>query len=758
MRFGRAAGFAAVLLTALATTATAAAAQSQIPPAQIGCETDTDIEVRSLKFSGNKAYTAYALERGVATTASTWWRRMFKVFGQKYCLDSLHALVYDSARLDFHYRRTGFPDVQIKPILKPLGGRKVAVEYRITEGQPMLLDSVTVVWEASIADSSSFTDDLPVEAGDRFDIIVLEATRDTIRRRLLNNGYPEAEVLRNFDQFPSQHRSTVQFVVNPGPKSWIGKINIPTPSPADQNGTARISTARVRQVLGVAEGDLYNEGSLQRAGRSLFETEAFRFVGVTVDSTTLGDADSLVNINVSLSESELLATRASLGWATFDCLRAQVNHTNYNFTGLRRLDLNARVSKVGTSGPTEALRGLCTTALLDDEVSDTLNYYLGATVSQAALFGLRIVPSFSVYSERRSEYKAFLRETPVGVIATAQQGIGTRLPMTWSYQLEFGRTTAQPAFFCAVFNVCETEVRERLERYTRSAVVGWAVTRSRVNSLTSPTSGTIARLDLRHASPIVGATKDASFNRATLEGSWFTPAFGGTLAMRFRTGTVLGSRLGLIGNSTPTFIPLQERLYAGGPNSVRGFRQNEMGPAIYIPNAIDSVAVPGHDSLQIWRSDSLGTSERTVPTGGDNVIVGNIELRLRAPAYPELVQYALFVDAGQVWNRGRAGTGVNFADLRVTPGVGLRVFTPVGPIRVDVGYNPYRRPEGPAYITDRSGNLICVSPGNTLRVLVKEGEAPRQIDEGDCPATYVPRFGKRFIDRLTFQFSIGQPF
>jgi outer membrane protein assembly factor BamA len=756
MHIGRAAGFAAVLLTALATTATAAAAQ--IPPAQIGCESDSDIEVRSLKFNGNEAHSDYALERGVATTASTWWRRMFKVFGQKYCLDSLQALVYDSARLDFHYRRTGFLDVQIKPILRPLGGRKVSVEYQITEGRPMLLDSVTVLWDGAVEDSLHFTDDLPVEAGDRFDIVVIEAARDTIRRRLVNRGYPEADVRRNYDQYPSEYRSTVQFVIEPGPKTWIGQINISTPTPADSSRGARVSIARVREVLGVDEGDLYNEGALQQAGRSLFATEAFRFVGVTVDSTTLQDADSLVNINVSLSESELLATRASIGWATYDCLRAQVNHTNYNFTGLRRLDLNARISKVGTSGPTEWAQGACTSLLLDDEVSDTLNYYLGATISQAALFGLRIVPAFSVYSERRSEYKAFLRETPVGVIATVQQGIGTQLPMTWSYQLEFGRTTAQPAFFCAVFNVCETEVRERLERYTRSAVVGWAATRSRVNNLTSPTSGTVARLDLRHASPVVGATKDASFNRATLEASWFTPAFGGVLATRLRAGTVLGSRIDLTGNSTPTFIPLQERLYAGGPNSVRGFRQNEMGPAIYIPNAIDSIPVAGHDTLQIWRSDSLRTGERTVPTGGDNVIVANVELRLRAPAYPELAQYALFVDAGQVWNRGRAGTGVNFADIRITPGVGLRVFTPVGPLRVDVGYNPYRRPSGPAYITDRSGNLICVSPGNTLRVLVKENEAPRQIDEGDCPASYAPRFGRRFIDRLTFQFSIGQPF
>jgi outer membrane protein insertion porin family len=748
----RAAFLAAALLSALATTATA---QRQ---AQIGCDDDDDIEVRELKFVGNRAHTEYNLERGIATTASTWWRRTFRVFGQKYCLDSLAALVEDSARLDFHYKRTGFPDVRIQPAIRSLGGRRVVVEYRITEGQPMLMDSVSILWEQSVEDSTRFTDDLPIEPGDRFDIVVLEATRDSIRTRLLNRGYPNAEVLRNFDQYPADHRATVQYVIVPGPKTWIGTIITPPPQPANPTLAPRVSIPRVREVLGVKEGDLYNESALQRAARGLFSTEAFRFVGVALDTASLTDAvDSLVNIKVTLSESELLATRAQVGWANLDCLRGQVNHTNYNFLGLRRLDLNARLSKIGTSGPTEWAKGLCTSELLNDEVSDTLNYYLGASLSQAALFGLQIVPTFSVYSELRSEFKAYLRETPIGVIASAQQGIGSQLPMSWSYQLEYGRTAAQPAFFCAVFNVCEAEARERLERYTRSAAVGWAVTRNRTNSIQNPTEGTVARLDLRHASPVVGSNRDASFNRATFDVTYFnSPVLGGTFVARLRAGTVLGSRLTLTGQSTPTFIPLQERLYAGGPNSVRGFRQNEMGPAIYIPNRIDSTIV--NDTLQIWHADTTRAGERTVPTGGDNVIVANVELRLRAPAYPELVQYALFIDAGQVWNRGRAGTGVNFADIKVTPGIGLRVFSPVGPIRVDVGYNPYRRPAGPAYITDLSGNLICVSPGNTLRVRVVDGESPRQVDDGDCPASYAPRPASSFWNRLTFQFSIGQPF
>lgn len=719
-----------------------------------------DTEVRSLSFEGNKAHTDYVLERGIATTPSTWWRRTL-AFGRRYCLDSLVTAVVDSARLWYYYRETGFPDVRVQPVIRHVSPRMVDVTYRITEGEPMRIDSLGLEWSDSVPDPTRFTGNLPVSKGDRFSRFLIEAARDTIRRRLRDRGYPDAEVLRNFDTDVSAHRAEVTFNIYPGRRSRIGRINISvTPSPTADGATPRVDTAQVRDVLGIREGQLYSEAALEGVRRGLFLTEAFRFVGVEIDTTGRDMADTLVSINVTLVESALLATRASVGWGNLDCFRAQINHTNYNFLhDLRRLDLNARVSKVGYADGVGFSRGTCG-KLNEDPFSDALNYYVSATMSQASLFGARLGPSLTLYSERRSEYKAFLRETPFGLIASVQQGLGSSLPMTWSYQLEYGRTTSQPAFFCAVFNVCEPEARRRLEEGRRSGVLGWSATRSRVLPVASPTSGSVMRFDIRHASPLVGAEEDASFNRLTVDATWYRPAFSGAFVVRLRAGTVLGSRMDLTGS--PRFIPLQERLYAGGPSSVRGFRQNELGPAVYLPERVDTVAIAGSDSLYFMRASPSQSGERTVPTGGDNVIVANAELRLRSFAFPDLVQWALFADAGQVWNRGRAGTGVNFSDIRVTPGVGVRVFTPVGPIRVDVGYNAYQRPAGPAYYTQSlgsgGGSLICVSPGNTLRVRLASDGRFVPVDEGDCPATYAPRRGVSFLSRLTFQFSIGQPF
>jgi outer membrane protein insertion porin family/translocation and assembly module TamA len=519
----------------------------------------------------------------------------------------------------------------------------------------------------------------------------------------------------------------------------------------------------VKRTLGVREGQLYNETSLEGVKRGLYLTEAFRHVAISVDSGRLGPEDSLVDITVSLVASEARAARVALGWGNLDCFRAQGSHTNYNFLGaLRRLDINARVSKVGVDKPFEAARRLCTSELLRDPLSDTLNYYLGITYSQPALFRTRSIPVVSLYSERRSEYQAFLRSVPLGIAASVQQGVDGPFPMTWSYQLEYGRTLAQPAFFCAVFNVCEDAARVQLERLQRSAVLGWSASRSRVDNVVTPRSGSVVRLELRHASPPVGSAREVQFSRATLDAALYRPALGGALALRVRVGTVLGARLRAL--DSKTFIPLQERLYAGGANTVRGYRQNELGPAIYLPNQYQIVPVPGADSLAYFRADPQQTSERIVPTGGDNLVVANAELRLRSVLFPDLIEWALFADAGQVWNKGRQGTGIAFRDVKVTPGAGMRVFSFVGPIRVDVGYNPYSLPPGPAYFNPPPNGapaqevlrLICVSPGNTLRV--RPGTPPQPVDQGDCPATYVPAVRRSFFSRLTFNFSIGQPF
>jgi outer membrane protein insertion porin family/translocation and assembly module TamA len=752
----------AVLLFVAATAIAARPANAQ----DVACGDPDDVEVRRLEFTGNDAFPDRVLADGVVNTSSSWLRRTIRFAGARRCLDR-EQMPLDSLRLLLFYRKHGFPAVTVGTELRPVGRTAIELTFRINEGPPLLIDQFEVAGLDSVAERARIARDLPAFAGGRFDQYAVEATRDTIARRLRDNGYPRAEVLRSFVTDTIDRRASVRFDVEPGPRSRIGTITVrhDARSPGEP---ARVDEANIRRLLGVEPGDLYRERELEQAKRALYLSDAFRYVDVSVDTSRLDAADSLVSVNVTTAEGFLRSTRAGVGWATLDCFRAQAQFADYNFLdGLNRFDLNARVSKIGIGHPVDGFESLCQRSVRDDPYSDTLNYYVGATLRQGRLFGLRTLPALTLYSERRSEYKAFLRSTPIGALLSLDREWWAGYPVTLGYTLEYGRTEAQPAIFCAVFNVCEQQARDILRSSKRYAVASASITRGRANDAVNPTHGTLLRLDVRHASAMIGSDPDLQFNKGVLDGAVYRSVGSSVLVGRLRMGAVVGSNLSL--SDEIPFVPLQERLYAGGQSTVRGFRQNELGDAVYIVAGYDTVPAPIPDRyyFRTAGSDSARAPQRTVPSGGNAMIVANLELRTRSPVFPDLVQLAFFADAGQVWTRGRGGSGFDPVNLRVTPGVGVRVFSPVGPIRVDVGFNPYLRDQGAAYFDAPVGAgdggaspLYCVSPGNTLLVTLPDpdGPAPAVQEPGNCRSSFRPPTSRNFFRQLTFNFAIGQAF
>jgi outer membrane protein assembly factor BamA len=98
---------------------------------------------------------------------------------------------------------------------------------------------------------------------------------------------------------------------------------------------------------------------------------------------------------------------------------------------------------------------------------------------------------------------------------------------------------------------------------------------------------------------------------------------------------------------------------------------------------------------------------RFAATGGNTLFVANAELRFPAPVFRSRLRLAAFVDAGGVWQLGV--DDAPRSEVRVTPGLGIRLTTPLGPARVDVGYNPYRRQAGSLYRQTADGELILVT-------------------------------------------------
>ena len=204
-------------------------------------------------------------------------------------------------------------------------------------------------------------------------------------------------------------------------------------------------------------------------------------------------------------------TRVSGGWATLDCFRAQATYTNLNFLGrLQRLELNARTSKIGNGAPLSFARPLCP-QLASDEFSDTLNYYVSATISQGALSrpahdsGTRAVSASEGLNTRR-----FCEQMPIGIAATMQVIPRFGYPLALGCQVERGRTVAQPALFCALFSVCEDAARRTLLELRWQAVASAVFTRNRVDNLANPARGSLARFELRHASTTIGSDPGSS--------------------------------------------------------------------------------------------------------------------------------------------------------------------------------------------------------------------------------------------------------
>lgn len=743
---------ACMLVSALTWAAPSLAAQD------LSCERG-DREVRSLRFTGNVEYPSSVLAATVATMPSTFAGLPF--LGERRCLDPLE-FARDVQRLSTLYRRRGFPDVVVDTIVRTVREGVIDVIFTVNEGAPMRVASFALRGADRDPEIAVAARDFPMRVGGLFDRSALEAGRDTLVRRLRNRGWPQAEALLAYTTHTAERTADVEVTLVPGARARIGRITLDVDT---STRPRRVSDATVHRALALRSGDWYSARAIIDAQRNLYQTDAFQRVDLQPDSIQ-PPGDTVVNLTARLVEGDRWAARGGIGWATLDCFRAQGTLTDRDFLPMaQRLELSARLSKIGIGYPLNGFPDLCQGQAQSDPYSRTLNYSTSMTLRQPVRANQARVPSLTVFSSTLSEYKAYLRRTPIGGVLSISDPFARqsspRSPSSLSYQLELGRTEAEPAFFCAVFNACDAELRSFLQRNNRLAALEYAVTRERVNDPLRPTQGTLLRVTLRHASTLIGSDRTQQFNRAIGDASWYRMIGGATITAHLKAGVVQGSGRGA---GVGRFIPPQERLYAGGPTTVRGFRQNELGPAVYIVSAFEEVSESGQT---YYRVGSATETERVVPTGGNTLVVGNLEAQWPSPIAPRLLQLAAFVDGGRLWNRGRTGQGLPQASggsiVKLTPGAGVRIASPFGAIRIDFGFNPYDLPAGAAYynapLQAGVAPLYCVSPGNRLAVrsAVAAG-APAVQDAGVCPASFRPIRRSGFLGRLNPSIWIGQAF
>ncbi len=718
-----------------------------------------DIEVRRLEFVGNKSFDGTELADAIVTTPSSWIQRTLGILGTRRCLDRTE-YPRDRLRLILFYRNSGFPDVQVDTLLRPVRAGVVDAVFRIREGTPTRIDSLAISGLDSLPpkETSRLEHGLPVRRGGRFDKYAIDATVDTLTRRLRNNGFPYAQVLKQDSSNYQKHTAEVRFDVVRGPLEHIGKVLVNVlPRQAGQH--PGVSPGAVASTMGLKTGHLYRLSDLEGAERALAQTDAFQHIRVAIDTqSTLAGNDSIVDVHADVVEGFMHTARLGAGWATLDCFRTQGEYADHDFFGgLDVLRLSAGVTKIGVGYPFRFAPGLCPQAN-GDIYSDTLNYNVGATLASPTLFGVHLNPTATLFSQRHSEYNAYVRSTPIGTTLTLTHPLTPSLSIQPEYEFEYGRTTAQPALYCAVFLLCQQLEYQPLEKLLPFGYAGVVVVEDRRDNRNDPHSGVLIQAEGRVGSRYLGSSPDLQFDWASIDAAGYLGVFHqGVLAARLRVGTV-------VSQNSAGFIPPQERLYAGGPTTVRGFVQNELGPVVYIPFTSDTIpsrTVLSNGDTVYRATPSCRGCQTVVPEGGNWSIVANLEYR--SPRFLRgLLQWAAFADAGQVWN-GPISAFHNLAPaLLWTPGLGVRAYTPVGPIRVDIGYSPYPLPAGAAYFNAKFNvaevPLYCVSPGNTIPVHTSSSGVPEQPLVYSCPTTYQPIQSASFFQKLEFNISIGQAF
>ena len=343
------------------------------------------------------------------------------------------------------------------------------MRFTITEGPATVVDSITVLGIDSVPGNAQLRKPFTKFEGRPFSRVALQSLIDTAMVRLWNRGYPYAErPLTSFSVDSTTHRASIelsffqrflgQSVPLPTRAARITSIAVSS-TPGPDSGKVSPQTVRKLMLHPAGQGLLAGGCGLEPARALLARAGAPRGCG---PAARFGSRRAIPRSRCACCTRKRISTRCAwaAGWATFDCLRAQTRYSDRDlFEGAERFDFNARLSHIA----------LCPKNVREDPSSQGINYYVSGTLRLPTLFGPRNQPSLTLFSERSSEYKAYLRMTPIGGVLAFNRdldprGIRPGLPLSLTARVEYGQTQAQHAVFCQLFNVCSEADIARLQQ------------------------------------------------------------------------------------------------------------------------------------------------------------------------------------------------------------------------------------------------------------------------------------------------------
>ena len=783
MHFSRLLGRAALVVLASAFAAPAPVLQSVLVPtlgAQlVHRDTSPNPEITRLELVGvSRNVDQEDLRANIFTTATRCASVIlapvcrftrYRGFEERHYLDR-RELARDMLRMRVWYYKHGYREAQVDTAVIPLSVKQVAVRFVVHEGTPTLVRAITVDHDTTLLGRRRVEELTLLHAGAPLDLVALDSTRVFFQNELWELGYADALIDTSTVVDPIARTASVQFRLVPNHLTRVGTIEIA--------GTEKVSPSTVQNALTFREGDVYRRSAVIESQRNLYESNLFRLATLDVPQSF----DSIKAVRVTVREAPLHAAKLGFGFNTVDFIQTEARYTHYNLFGAaRRLDASATVGNLfaRTLNGAGIFHQQDTSSV--SEITGTGADFLQPTYQTSVTL---VQPGFlrrprtslgvGAFAQRRS-VPAVVIDRGYGGNLTVTHALGYRAPLSATYRYEQTKVEANDAYFCVNFGVCETTTIGVLRSHQSLSPVTLQAQVDRSDVPLAPTRGYVARGEAEMAS--AATLSDYRYFRTTADGALYA-----RLGPR---STVLAShlRVGFVRpfagpNGGDAVLHPRKRFYAGGSQSVRGFGQNQLGPRIltiphdYLvfardasgaafcdastaatiracdPNTAVDLTEGRNGNFQHAGRDDYFTAR---PLGGTSVIEASVEYRFPLPLFSNLGG-AVFVDGAAVGERildplgGGLQTLTNLVtgQRAISPGVGVRYYSPVGPIRVDLGFNP-----------SRTENLAVVTE------VVQNGK--RTIVPLDLPKSFAP-IGTRqggirgILNRLTLHLSIGQAY
>ncbi len=561
-------------------------------PLSIRAQSDAEkYKIKSVHFEGNRAFSDKRLHNVMISRPSSLFNTV-RFYRP--------VLQKDLENLERFYNQHGYlqASVQDHSVALDSSRRTASIRISIAEGPLTRVEGVSIFGNEYFSEEQ-LLENISIQSGDPLLRKAIEKANTAILSRYADHGFLDAEVKPDVKVDNQNHRALIDFIIEERTRYRVGVIHI--------QGLEKTRPHVVRRELKFAEGEIINYSKLLESQRALYLTGLFRSVFIRPQSGQKSDS-SYRDVIIEIKENMSVEFNVSVGYGTIEKLRTRIETYNNNLDGTaRKVGIAARLSFVQ--------RGL------------------EASFTEPWTFGTRWRTDINAVAENLEEPGYHLDR--IGGRITIGRSFLKRSNSTLTYRQENVRLS----------DVRTVKIPDQLRNDVRSLKL------SLIYDTRDNLFNTKKGLYFEWSNESAGAflQGDINFLRSTFLFKYFK-----NLTAEAVLATAMD--LGFIkpDNGLAT-IPLNERFYAGGPNTIRSFDYQKAGPL----------------------------DENRIPTGGTFKVVWNA-LELRRTLY-KMIGGAVFVDLGNVW---RDVSDVQLLDLRSAIGAGLRINTPIGLGRLDGGWNP----------------------------------------------------------------------